>query len=259
MIDAHCHIDFERFDDDRAEVLARARDVGVRGWICAGVEPRGWDRQDAVQQAHEDVHVMYGIHPHIAARMAPDALRDALARLGGRARFAVGETGLDGSKYVPRGSLDLQLDAFRAQLRLARERDLPVVLHILYAHGKAMEVLQQDGVPAAGGMVHSYSGPADLVGGYEALGLYISFAAGVTRPSAKRVLQAARAVSRHRLLVETDCPDQIPSGVAGARNLPQWLVHIVDAAAAARGEPAEEVASATARNARRLFGLGESQ
>jgi len=255
VIDAHCHIDFARFDGDRPEVLQRARAAGVRGWICAGVDPDAWDKQDAVAAEHPDVYPLYGIHPHTAARSSAESLAQGLEQLAVRARFAVGETGLDASRYVPRGSLQIQGEAYRAQLALARERDLPVVLHILYTHGAAIDVLRRDGVPGRGGMVHSYSGPADMVPQYEALGLYVSFAAGVTRPNARKALEAVRAVSPERLLVETDCPDQIPSGVTGGRNLPQWLPRIVDAVAAARDTPPDIIANQTAENARRLFGL----
>ena len=255
MIDAHCHLDFERFDADRDALLDSARAAGVRGWIVAGVDPTGWDRQAALAAREPAVRVAFGIHPHAAARMGPGELAAGLDALAGRLAFAVGETGLDGSKYVPRGRLPGQAEAFRAQLALARERDLPVILHILYAHGPALEILEKDGVPACGGQVHSYSGPAELVRRYEKLGLYLSFASGVTRPEGRRVRAAAAAVSADRLLVETDCPDQRPYGREGSRNLPGWLPDVVAALAVARDEAPEAVAERTAQNARACFGL----
>ncbi len=253
MIDAHCHLDFERFDADREALLAAARAVGVRRWLCAGVRPGDWDRQAALEAAEDGVASCFGIHPHVAARMGADDLAAAMDALAARARLAVGETGLDGSRYVPRGSHEAQFEAFRAQLALARERDLPVVLHVLQAHGATLDVLERDGVPAAGGMVHSYSGSAELVARYEKLGLYVSFSGSITRPGAKKVRAAAMATSPDRLLVETDCPDQVPTGVVGGRNLPEYLPRIVKSVAAARDEPWEDVARRTAENAARLF------
>jgi TatD DNase family protein len=257
MIDAHCHLDFPVFDSDRAALLDRARDAGVRGFIVAGVEPSAWDRQLALESEYPFVRVAFGIHPHKASRMGPDEVESAVLALDERAQFAVGEMGLDGSKYCPRGSLPLQTRVFREQLALARSKNLPVILHILGAHGPAYDILKRDGVPVAGGMVHSYSGSAEMVPRYEALGLYISFSGSVTRPTARRALTAVAAVSAHRLLVESDCPDQRPAERTGSRNLPEWLTDVVSAVAAFRGESAGQVAQSTAENCCRLFGLEE--
>ena len=254
MIDAHCHLDFDRFDKDRDELLARARSVGVQGWIVAGVRPEDWQRQAALEK-YDDVHVAYGIHPHVAAQWYGNELEDAMAELRQRRGIAVGEMGLDGGNYVPRGSLPFQLKAFRAQLSLARELNLPVILHIFGPHGMAIDTLKRDGLPQAGGMVHSYSGSAELVQRYEQLGLYISFSGSITRPTARRPLKAASVVSPDRLLVETDCPDQRPSGREGSRNLPEYLPDIVTAVAAVREESEERISALCADNARRLFGI----
>ena len=258
MFDAHCHLDFEAFDADRNLVLQRARDVGVQGFIVAGVEPDGWTRQRAVAHEEEDVYATFGLHPWVVSQWTREQLQNGLDQLAKSVEFAVGETGLDQSRHCPPTSMGIQEEAFRAQLALARERDLPLVLHILGAHGKAIDILETDGVGAAGGMVHSYSGSAELVPRYETMGLYISFAAGITRPNARRTLEAARAVSADRLLVETDCPDQIPHGRDGKRNLPEWLPDMVKALADARGEAPDALGRQCAENTRTLFGLEDA-
>ncbi|MFT5432255.1 MAG: TatD DNase family protein, partial [Myxococcota bacterium] len=205
-------------------------------------------------RSHSDVKVCFGLHPWAAARLGPGELESTMVALAGYSPVAMGEMGLDRSRYVPRGSLPAQVVAFRAQLAVARERDLPVVLHVVGAHGAALEILQNDGVPAAGGMVHSYSGSAELVPRYEALGLHISFSASVTRPDARRVTSAVRAVSPQRLLVETDCPDQRPFARVGAINHPQWLIDVINAVAEIRGVPRHDIATQSAHNAEALFG-----
>ena len=182
---------------------------------------------------------------------------DAIELLAQRAAFSIGETGLDRSRFCKAETLPRQEHAFRAQLALARALNLPVILHILGAHGRALELLASDGLPAAGGMVHSYSGSAEMVAQYEELGLYVSFSASVTRPNAARVLKAVRAVSADRLLVETDCPDQPPSSRDSKRNLPEWLVDVVQVVANARGESMDAVAKSTMNNAGRLFNVPE--
>ena len=258
MIDAHCHLDFARFDDDRDAVLAAGRAAGVGGWIVAGVDPDGWKRQAALEAARSDIRCCFGLHPVAAAMLPPGELDGIMAQLATTARFAIGETGLDGSKYAPRGTLEPQTEAFRAHLALAREMNLPIVLHVLGAHGAALEVLEQDGAPEAGGLVHSYSGAAPMVRAYERHGMYISFSGSITHPTARRVLEAVRTVSPDRLLIETDCPDQRPHGVVGGRNLPEWLGLVAERVAAVRDEPVDEVKRRTAENARRLFGLEAS-
>ncbi len=258
MFDAHCHLDFDAFDTDRADLLQRARDVGVQGFIVAGVDPDGWARQQALATTEPDVYATFGLHPWVVSQWTREQVQNGLDQLAKSVEFAVGETGLDQSRHCPPSSMGIQEEAFRAQLALARERDLAVVLHILGAHGKAIDILESDGVGHAGGMVHSYSGSAELVPRYEALGLYISFAAGITRPNARRTLEAARAVSADRLLVETDCPDQIPHGRDGKRNLPEWLPDMVEALADARGEIPDTLGRQCAENTRTLFGLEDA-
>ncbi len=255
MIDAHCHLDFAALDDDRERLMRRARQAGVRGFIVSGVDPDGWNRQRDLMQSHPDVYATFGLHPWIVSQWTETQLNDGLNQLANVVEFAVGETGLDRSRHCPAHTLPIQEAAFRAQLALARERDLPIVLHIVGAHGQAIEIMESDGLGRAGGMVHSYSGSAELVPRYEKMGLYISFSAGVTRPNAHRVRAAARAVSPDRILVETDCPDQIPHGRTGKRNLPEWLVDVVHALSEARNEPPETVGERCAQNTRRLFGL----
>jgi TatD DNase family protein len=263
MFDSHLHLDDERLAADRDEVLARARAAGVSGFLVAGVDPEGWRAEDALARAHRDVFVAYGLHPWIVAHAADDEVEPLLLALaaslqGGLTRpVALGEFGLDASVRVPKESLPRQEGAFRAQLAMARERDLPVLLHILRAHDAALAILKSDRPPRAGGVVHSYSGPAELVPRYLELGLHLSFAGPITYASARKTREAARAVPQDRLLVETDAPDQTPEPLRPGRNEPAFLVHIVRALSAVRGENEAELGAATGANARSLFGIKE--
>jgi TatD DNase family protein len=257
VIDAHCHLDFPVFNEDRDWLMRRAAEHGVRGFVVAGVEEQFWDRQQALADQYSNVRVAFGVHPHVASRMDLAQIESSILGLDRRANFALGEMGLDGSKYCPRGSLPQQVRVFREQLSVARDKNLPVILHILAAHGPAYDILKRDGVPDAGGMVHSYSGSAQMVKNYQELGLYISFSGSITRATARRGLEAAAEVDEGRLLVETDCPDQRPEGRKGSRNLPEWLTDVVAAVAGARNTSSEQIARMTAANACRLFGLEE--
>jgi TatD DNase family protein len=255
FLDAHCHLDDPRLDAVRDAWLEEARAAGIGGWVLGGVDPDQWPAALRLAAEVPGVVATLGVHPWAASRMAPDALDAAYEQLSVLPLSGLGELGLDGSKYVPRGSLPAQGHAFRAQLSIARERNVPIVLHILAAHGEALSVLERDGVPRRGGLVHSYSGPAELVSRYEALGLCISFSASITRPTANKALQAAARVSPDRLLVETDSPDQVPSGRDGALNRPAWLHDVARAVGAARGESPEHVLTRSSASLRRLFAL----
>lgn len=259
MIDSHCHLDDEAFDTDRAEVLSRARAAGLTGFVLAGVDPKTWSKQRALAGSTPGIVWSAGLHPMRAATYSEDEARVALVELascfrGPSAARAVGETGLD-AQFVPRDSIERQLPIFREQLALARSLELPVVLHVLGrgTHLRTLETMRKDGVPRRGGVVHSYSGGAELTVEYLALGLSVSFSGSVCRKTADRVHRAAAAVPLDRLLIETDSPDLAPPG-ANRRNEPTALLDVADSVAKIRGVERAVILEATAANARVLFG-----
>lgn len=263
MFDSHCHLHDERMAQVRDEALRRARAAGVSGMLLAGVDAAGWAEEARLRAANPDLAVAYGLHPQVVPALDDEAAARQLALLGdlcaGRGPLprpaALGELGLDALSDETRACLGRQEELFRAQLRIAREADLPLVLHILRTHPRTLQILQEEGVPGAGGVVHSYSGSAELVPRYLELGLHLSFAGTVTFPNARRVLSAVRAVPRERLLVETDAPDQTPAPQRPEQNEPAFLPTIIAALATIRGEDAADVARYTEDNARRLLRL----
>lgn len=266
FVDSHCHLNDARMSSDIDGSIASAREAGVTAFVLGGTDQASWRAQSRLAARHADVWPVYGIHPWWAATMDNavleanlDALTKACAanagELGGLRRpVALGETGLDGSRLAPPNSLAAQTVAFRAQLKLATEFELPVVLHVLKAHDEALRVLGDVGAPF-GGIVHSYSGSAEHVRRYEALGLHISFSGAVTRPQSRKLRSAAAAVSAERLLIETDAPDQTPHPHHREQNTPALLPLIAEAVAQARGSSSADIAALTSSNARRLFGL----
>ncbi len=253
-MDAHCHLDLPAFDADRAAVWARAVAAGVGAAVVAGIEPAGWPAQRALVAANPALRWTAGLHP-CWAHTVP--LADALAALpaafeGPDAAVGVGEIGLDRRRaFAPH--LDAQRAAFRGQLAVARALDRPVVLHVVRAHGEALDRLRADGLPRAGGMVHSFSGSAEVAQAYVALGLHVSFTGALAHPTAHRARAAAQAVPLSRLLVETDAPDQ-PLPGAPDRNEPAQLVAVLAALAALRGVSVAALGAATTANAQALFG-----
>lgn len=260
MIDAHCHLDDPRFDADRAAAMEAARHAGVRGFVTAGVGPDRWERQRRLCADVPDTFACYGLHPWAVARARDDGeVAGALAHLervlDEAPAVGLGETGLDASGHTPRDSLPRQERAFRAQIRLARARDLPLVLHVVRAHEEALRVAEEEGVPRRGGMVHSFGGDPGQARRWIRLGLSISLGPSVCDPRSVRARRVAREVPPDSLLIETDCPDQAPWPDRGVRNEPAWLARVALAVAAIRDEDPRSLGERAARNAARLFRL----
>ena len=254
MIDAHCHLDFVDFDSDRSAVIQEAVDSGITGFVVAGVSEEGWLRQEALAQHHPELRMAFGLHPWEVAKMDASEVDRQLATLAGKVTFAMGEMGLDRTRHCPEETMPLQESAFRAQLALAREKNLPVILHIVRAHGRALDILRADGLPDAGGLVHSFSGSAENAQDYQRLGLYLSISGSITRIKRTKATAVLAAIHEDRLLIETDCPDQPPKdrGV-GVRNLPLWLHDVVASVSTLSGSNEGDIAQRTRANTLRLF------
>jgi TatD DNase family protein len=257
MVDTHCHLDKPEFDGDRDAALARARAAGVDALVVPAVGPGSWAPLADWCPRTAGVHFGLGIHPQLLPDLDPrtddqrlSELDAALARGGA---VGVGECGLDAPSVEAGAPLDRQVAVLRAQLGLARRHRLPVMLHCLRAHDALLALLREEPLPA-GGVLHSWSGSAEQVAPFAALGLHFAFAGPVTYERARKPLAAARAVPRDRLLLETDAPDQTPRPRRG-RNEPAFLPAIAAALADALGLSVAELDALTTANARALFRL----
>jgi TatD DNase family protein len=251
LIDAHTHLDFDDFDADRDEVLARARAAGVeRVVICGSVHER-WP--ETVRLAGQIGAVAaLAVHPWSAAQMAE--AEPWLAALRAHDPAVVGEIGLDALHAPDDRARERQRRWLRDQLALARELERPIVVHCVRAYPELLAILERDGVPRAGGMMHAWSGPPDQVDRALRLGLHVSFGPMILRDRAKKARESVARVPLDRLLVETDCPNMLPPGET--RGEPAHLVRVVDEVARLRGGEPVDIAAATHQNAGRLFRLG---
>jgi TatD DNase family protein len=256
LFDTHAHLDFKDFDRDREQVIARARAAGVRYLVTIGsgdgIEASA--RAVKIAEEHDGIWATVGVHPHDAKLIKGDP---DLARLNQLARrdkiVAIGEIGLDYAKeYSPK---HVQLARLRDQLRLARELDLPVVIHDRDAHDDFMRVLKEDGVPKPGSVMHCFSGPAPLALELVRLGFYISFPGVITFRNARGMAEAAARVPEDRILIETDCPFLAPEPHRGKRNEPAYVRLVAEAVAKIRGVPLPRLAEATTANAFRAFSI----
>lgn len=251
LFDAHAHLQDPRLGEGVAGLMVRAAEAGVRHVVCCGTAPDDWDRVLGLAASHPPLIPMLGLHPWKVAE-APHGWAEQLEVLATRHPVALGECGLDFGQEGERGA---QEAALRFQLRLAKRLDRPVALHCVKAHGRLAELLREEGLPAAGGLIHAYSGSAEMARVFQDLGLHLSFAAGIARPGNRKASAVVRAVRPDRLLVESDTPDQ---GLGGRPSEPAQVGDTLQVLARFRGESVEAVAAQTWANGTRLFGRGSS-
>lgn len=251
ITDTHVHVFWETFDDDREEVLQRARAAGVERMVVVGTDLATSRASFELCASRPGLYPTAGVHPHDASGAGGTVLRE-IERLCRREEcVAVGETGLDFFKeYSPRAR---QLETFRWHLDLARRLDKPVVVHCREAHEETARLLAE--FPGVRGVMHCYTMGPDELPPYLDAGFHVSFSGVVTFPRNDANRLAARAVPADRLLVETDCPFLAPQGMRGRRNEPAFVASVLATLADVRGEPVEDLARSTSANADALFGL----
>ena len=249
MIDAHAHIDFSVFDEDRTQVLRRARDVGIETIVIPGVAPAQWDRSTKLgfpccvgfhpQWLEHDPEI-----PQTRSQLTSYILEHA-ERLNA---VGIGEFGLDRRSSA---SEHTQKIFFHAHLNAAKESGLPIVLHVVGRHGAALEMLSS--FAPLRGMVHGFSASVEVAKAYLRLGLNLCFGGLITRTTAKKARSVARSVPLDHLLIETDSPDMLPVGAPTIRNEPSYLPYVLRALTELRSETEREIATRTCENAKELF------
>lgn len=251
LVDTHSHIDVDEFDADRPEVIERARRVGVVHQVVPAIDAAGWPRLARICREFDGLHAAYGLHPmFLAAHL--DAHLGELRDLATRERpIAIGECGLD--FFVEGLDAQRQVDLFHAQLRIARELDLPVIVHARRAVDAVIGAIRRVG--GLRGVVHSFAGSRQQAEMLWREGFLLGLGGPVTYERAARLRALATDMPIEHLVLETDSPDQPDSVHRGRRNEPARIVHVLHAIAALRGETPEAIAAATTRNATRLFGL----
>ncbi len=252
LVDSHCHIDMPDFDGDRDEVVARARATGlVEMVVVGGIDGRGGQRSALEVAERYGLPATAGVHPH-EARAADQPAYETLRGLGREGRIvAIGEIGLDFHyDHSPRGA---QREAFRRQIRLARDLGLPVVVHTREADEETAAILEQEGAGEVGGVIHCFTGGLDLARRALDVGFLISFSGIVTFPRAEVIQLVARDTPLDRLLFETDAPFLAPPPHRGKRNEPAFVVEVARKVAALRGMDVEQIVEVARRNHARLF------
>lgn len=251
LVDSHSHFDAPEFDGGRDAALARARAAGVTRQVVPAVAASSWPKLREVCAQDAGLFAAYGLHPMYLSEHRPAHLEDLRTWIEREKPVAVGECGLD--FFVEGLDAETQQQYFDGQLRLAREFDLPVIVHARRAVDAVIASIRRIG--GLRGVVHSFSGSPEQARQLWQLGFLIGLGGPVTYERANRLRTLARTMPLDHLLLETDAPDQPDAGIRGQRNEPARLPVVRDVIADLRGVAPEDIAAATTRNAERLFNL----
>lgn len=253
IFDTHAHLDDRAFDTDRAALLSQLPGLGLALVMNPGCSLASSRAAAALAENYDYVYAAVGSHPDAADEVTEDVLEQyrQLARQCPKVR-AIGEIGLDYHyEDIPR---EVQQRAFRAQMALARELELPVIVHEREAHEDGMRIVEE--FPQVTGVFHCYSGSLEMAKVLIRRGWYIGFGGVLTFKNARKAVEAASQIPLDRLVLETDCPYMSPEPFRGRRNDPGRLHLVAERLAQLRGLSAEEIENITLENGKRLYGIG---
>jgi TatD DNase family protein len=254
LIDTHAHLEMREFNDDREEVIKRAREAGVEYIITIGTTVESC--RDAVMLAdrHDFIYAAIGIHPHEVKDILHPAYEIIRHFAQHKKVVAYGEIGLD--YHYEYSSRTDQKRKFRDMLHEARELNLPIIVHDREAHDDMLQILSEEWPDGIGGVMHCFSGDRAMARTLIEKGFFISIAGPVTFPKAEALRDVVRDVPIERLLIETDSPYLAPVPMRGKRNEPAFVRHTAEAVATLKGLTLEDVGRITSFNAMQLFGMG---
>lgn len=252
FFDTHAHYDNDDFDKDRYQLLDSLEAGGVSLVLNPGCDRRTSEQAIELAEKYDFIYAAVGWHPHDAKSF--DGGSTELIR--GWARHpkvkAIGEIGLD--YYRNLSERDVQRAVFARQMELARQLNLPVIIHDRDAHAECMDII--GGYPAVTGVFHCYSGSAEMAKRVLDMGWYLSFTGAITFKNARKAIETIKLAPLERIMIETDCPYLAPEPHRGKRNDSRNLVYIAQVIADIKGLPADEVAACTMENGKRFFAIG---
>ncbi len=254
LIDTHCHLEMVDYEKDRDVIIRRARQSGIEYIINAGSDIQGNIKGLKISNIYPEVYPAVGIHPHDAKTLNGDVFTEIRNWLKLPKVIAIGEIGLD--YHYLHSSREIQIDAFKKQIELAKDSALPIIVHSREAKNDTLRILQTE-ASGISGVLHCFSGDMDMAEKALNLGFYISIAGPVTFKNAKKLREIARFIPDERLLIETDAPYLSPVPMRGRRNEPSFLQHTAQVLADIRCVGISDIARITSLNAMKLFKIGQ--
>ena len=253
LIDSHAHLDMEKFDSDRDQIIDRALSVDVKQIITVGIDIKSSIRAVKLAKSYSSIFASVGIHPHNADNTDKNDLKQIPLIATQEKIVAIGETGLD--FFRNRSSRQKQVELFKQQLDIAISLDLPIVIHDREAHEEILKILLSFNRNGFKGVIHCFSGDYNLAKTFIDMGYYISIPGTVTFKNASQIQDVAVRVPLNRMLLETDAPFLAPVPYRGKRSEPCHVIHTAQKVAKLRGISFEEVAMQTSKNTCQLFSI----
>lgn len=253
MIDTHCHLDFDAFDQDRPDVLKECHTAGITDIVIPGTTSSTWERTLELTRTTPGLHAALGLHPYFLEQHTAADIDHLSALLRDQEEVvAVGEIGLDFAlKTLEKRK---QAELFGKQLTIAATTTLPVILHVRKSHDETIRMLRNSGLQN-GGTVHAFNGSMQQAEAYMDMGFCLGFGGMLTYPHSSKLHSLARMIPAENIVLETDAPDMTGFAHHGQRNSPAYLPEVRDMLAKLRGETPEEIDHYTTKNARRVFNL----
>ena len=251
LIDSHCHLDFEIFDNDRPQTIQRAKDNNISDIVIPGTEKKYWDRIKILCSNYKQLHACYGLHPYWTNSHNKQDIEKLVKYIENNHPVAIGECGLD--FRAQQANKKTQQYFFEAQLAIAESFQLPVVIHSVKAGEVVIQTIKK--FKKLTGMIHSYSGSIEQAKQLIGLNFFISVSGSVTYNNAKKIRAVVKEIPSTSLLLETDAPDQPDQKNINKRNEPAYLINTLDAISLIREESQESIARQTTLNAKALFNI----
>lgn len=252
LIDSHCHLDFNDFEEDFNDIIIRAREIGVTSMLNAGNNIDELDKQLELSERFPFIYTAVGVHPHNAGEYANITAEDFIQKSKHKKVVAIGECGLDYFyNYAPR---DLQKKVFIEQIKAAQQTELPLIIHTRDADDDTIEILDEYYKKSPfSGEIHCFSGSRKLAEFALSIGFYISASGIITFNKSGDLREIFKDIPLDRLLVETDCPYLAPIPMRGKRNEPSFVRHTAERLAQIKEVSFEQIAQITSDNFHNLF------
>ncbi len=255
FIDSHCHLAEPRLEGQLAQFIQESKSKGIRYFIQGGIGPEDWQRQQDLSNIYPEVIPCFGLHPYWVADHTEaecEAALDILCKKLSKS-VALGETGLDFRPHICKGSEARQIEIFENQIQIANHTGKALVLHLVQAHDKALQIFDMQGIPRNGAMVHAFNGSLPQAEEFLKLGFFLSIGGALLKDSNQRLEQAVAGIPLENILVESDSPDQSPPSRQGQLNHPTTILEVAEKIAILKKVSAKEVLDMSRQNLEKLF------
>ncbi|WP_066371825.1 TatD family hydrolase [Neobacillus fumarioli] len=253
LFDTHVHLNDQQYKEDLPEVITRAQEAGVSMMVVVGFDRPTIKRAMELAEQYDFIYACVGWHPVDAIDLTEEDLLWIEDLAAHPKVVALGEMGLD--YHWDKSPKEIQQEVFRKQIQLAKKVKLPIVIHNREATADVVEILKEEGAEEVGGIMHCFSGSPEVAKECIKMNFYISLGGPITFKNAKKPKEVAAEVPLDRLLIETDCPYLAPHPYRGKRNEPRFVRLVAEQIAEIKGLTFEEIANATAQNARKIFAI----